>query len=125
MIRINLLPYRAARKVENVRRQIFVFIFSLILVTLALYHYNGILAGKVQDLDEKVRKTKQDLKKLQEIIKEIEEIKKSLGILREKTDVIRTLQKRRRNAVRLLDNMSRLVLPTECGLLIFKKKAKR
>lgn len=125
MIRINLLPYRAARKVENVRRQIFVFVFSLILVTLALYYYSGALASKVQDLDEKVRKTKQEVKKYQEIIKEIEVIKKNLEILREKTNVIRTLQKRRRNAVRLLDNMSRLVIANRMWFTDFEDKGKR
>ena len=34
MIRINLLPFRAARKKENVRRQVSVFLLSLVLVVI-------------------------------------------------------------------------------------------
>lgn len=37
MIRINLLPYRAAQKKENIRRQISIFLLLLILMTLALF----------------------------------------------------------------------------------------
>jgi type IV pilus assembly protein PilN len=110
MIRINLLPYRAARKAENVQRQIFIFVSSLVLVTLALFYYNGTLSTKIQVLDENVKKTDLEIKKYQKIIKEIEEIKKQLEVLREKIAVINNLKKGRRNSVQLLDNMSRLVV---------------
>ena len=41
MIRINLLPYRAARKKENIRIQFNIFIGSLILVALAIFYFNS------------------------------------------------------------------------------------
>jgi len=36
MIRINLLPFRAARKKENIRRQISVFVLSVVCLALLM-----------------------------------------------------------------------------------------
>lgn len=39
MIRINLLPFRVARKRENIRQQVSIFLLSLILVIVGLTWY--------------------------------------------------------------------------------------
>jgi type IV pilus assembly protein PilN len=50
MIRINLLPFRAARKKENIRRQISVFLLSFFLMLAVLIYYNIHLGGRIKDL---------------------------------------------------------------------------
>ena len=47
MIRINLLPFRAARKKENVRRQISIFLLSFALIIIAVVYWNIWLGNKI------------------------------------------------------------------------------
>ena len=52
MIRINLLPFRAARKQENIRRQITIFGTSVLMVVLALIYFNGTMNDKIRGLED-------------------------------------------------------------------------
>ncbi|MEZ4550229.1 MAG: hypothetical protein R2874_07060 [Desulfobacterales bacterium] len=61
MIRINLLPYRAARSKENIRRQISVFLLSFILLLVVLIVYNGHLNGKKETLADNLESLKKKL----------------------------------------------------------------
>jgi type IV pilus assembly protein PilN len=106
MIRINLLPFRAARKKENIRRQISVFFLSFFLMLAVLIYYNIHLGGQIKDLKSDVDDTKKEVAKFQKITKQIEEIKQKLAILEKKTEVIRTLETNRFEPVEMLDNMS-------------------
>jgi type IV pilus assembly protein PilN len=106
MIRINLLPFRAARKKENIRRQISVFFLSFFLMLAVLIYYNIHLGGQIKDLKSNVDTTKKEVAKFQKITQQIEEIKQKLAILEKKTEVIRTLETNRFEPVEMLDNMS-------------------
>ncbi|MEN8692559.1 MAG: PilN domain-containing protein [Desulfobacterales bacterium] len=106
MIRINLLPFRAARKKENIRRQISVFFLSFFLMLAVLIYYNIHLGGQIKDLKTDVDATKNEVAKFQKITKQIDEIKKKLAILEKKTEVIRKLETNRFEPVEMLDNMS-------------------
>ena len=106
MIRINLLPFRAARKKENIRRQISVFFLSFFLMLAVLIYYNIYLGGQIKDLKSNVDTTKKEVAKFQKITQQIEEIKQKLAILEKKTEVIRTLETNRFEPVEMLDNMS-------------------
>ena len=106
MIRINLMPFRAARKKENIRRQISVFFLSFFLMLAVLIYYNIHLGGQIKDLKTDVDTTKNEVAKFQKITKQIEEIKQKLAILEKKTEVIRKLETNRFEPVEMLDNMS-------------------
>jgi len=122
MIRINLLPFRVSRKKENIRRQIVIYISSVILVALVLVYYNGSLNRKIQDLNTRVEKTKKELATYQAKIQEIEKIKRELDILNKKIAVIKKLQAGRREAVRLLDSMGRMVIAKRMWFTNFQEK---
>ena len=81
MIRINLLPFRAARKKENIRRQISVFFLSVFLMLAVLIYYNIHLGGRIKTLKKSVAVTGNELKKYQKITQQIE----NLGLLEERT----------------------------------------
>jgi len=110
MIRINLLPFRAALKKENIRRQVSIFMLSLIFVMIGLFAGNYILGMQVKSLQEDIKKTEAELKKYNEINEEIARIKKTLENLQKKMNVISTLETNRHAPVRLLDAMT-LVVP--------------
>lgn len=110
MIRINLLPFRAARKKENIRRQVSVFLLSLMLITAVLFYVNIYLGIKVDDLTTKVEKTKTELAYYKKMANEVDTIKKQLDNLRKKTQVIQNLERNRKEPVRLLDTMTQVVV---------------
>ena len=111
MIRINLLPFRAARKKENIRRQVSIFLLSLAFMLIILFYFNFSLGGKIDDLNQKIKDTKSDLAKYEKINKEIAQIKKKLSNLKKKMAVMDTLEANRFAPVRLMDTMTKVIVP--------------
>ena len=110
MIKINLLPFRAARKKENVRRQISIFLLSLVLIFVALISVNMLLSNKIDRLNTQIKETKTEIDKLAKIIQEIDQIKKKIENLNLKIDVIKKLEANRVEPVKLHDAMTQLVV---------------
>ena len=110
MIRINLLPFRAARKKENVRRQVSVFVLSMFLVLAGLYWYHLSLGTQLDEIQARVEATRGELKKLEAQLKEIKKIRKILDTIQRKTAVIEDLELSREAAVRLMEAITRLVI---------------
>ena len=120
MIRINLLPFRAARKKENIRRQVSIFFLSFFFVVVVLIYYHISLGSKISNLRAKIETTKKEVAKFEKINKEIASLKKKLGILKKKTSVIESLEKNRFEPVRLLDTMSLKVIAKRMWFKSFK-----
>ena len=75
MIKINLLPYRTARKKENIRRQVSIF-FGLVVLTLTCLLYAWIsLSREIAALDKDVKAAKAELLTYQETIRKAQEHK--------------------------------------------------
>jgi len=109
MIRINLLPYRAARKKENIRKQISIFFFSFLVVAAILLFYNIRLQKRIDVLNTKIAENKTILAKFEKQAKEVDRIKNAFNNLERKTKVIENLETKRKDAVCLLDNMTKVV----------------
>ena len=110
MIRINLLPFRTDRKKENVRRQVSLFLLSLVLVLIIGIYYNFDLGSKIGKTNDKIKKTNADLAKYNEINKEIARIRKNLENLRKKMAVIEQLELNRHAPVVLMDTMTQVLV---------------
>jgi len=110
MIRINLLPYRAARKKENVRRQLNIFIGSVIIIFGLIYLVNLYLGNQIKSLNAEIASTREQVAKYQQINKEIAEIKQKLAVLDRKIGVISSLQQDRKVPVQNLDSLYQLVV---------------
>ena len=110
MIRINLLPFRAARKKENIRRQVSIVLLSLFFVILVMIYFNLSLKNKIEDLDAKVQNTKKQIALVEKQAKEVDRIKKEFDKLKKKIEVIKNLETTRKASVQLLDNMTKMVV---------------
>lgn len=117
MIRINLLPFRTERKKENVRRQLSLFLLSLILVLIVLVYYNFSLSSKIGKLNKAITTTKSELNRYEEINKEIARIKNTLENLQKKMAVIDQLESDRYAPVRLLETMTEVLIPNRMWLV--------
>ena len=122
MIRINLLPFRSARRKENVRRQVSLFLLSLVLVLLALFYFNFSLNSKISKLKQQIATTTAELEKYNEINKEIARIKQTLENLRKKMAVIDLLDNNRHAPVRLLDTMTKMIVPKRMWFTLLQEK---
>lgn len=109
MIRINLLPYRAARKKENILRQFNIFLLAFLIVSSFLIFFNIWLSNKIDTLNSTIQNTKAMLAQTEAQSKQVDQIKKALETLEQKTNVIRNIEMNRRDSVLLLENMTEMV----------------
>jgi type IV pilus assembly protein PilN len=122
MIRINLLPFRAARKKENIRRQVSIFFLFLFFVIVVLLYVHITLDGRITKLQSAVDQTQKEVKRYKKITKEIASIKKKLAVLKKKTGVIKKLEKNRFEPVNLLDTMTKKVIAKRMWFTKFQTK---
>ncbi len=111
MIRINLLPFRAERTKENVRRQVSVFLLSLVLLIVVLVTLNGYLAGQVEQLQDRLDGIRAEIKVYEERARQVEAFKKELEELNKKIDVVNQLKAHRKYPPELLADLTDLVVP--------------
>ena len=106
MIRINLLPFRAARKKENIRRQVSIFFLCLLLVVIVLGWVHFYLGSKQKNLTTNVADTKKELALYKKKNAEIKEIRKKLEDLEKRQNVIQDLEKQRFEPVHIMDELT-------------------
>jgi type IV pilus assembly protein PilN len=109
MIRINLLPFRAARKRENIKRQITVYCLSVALLLVAMIYTFIYLNSSLADAKQEQKSINNDLKKYEETIKIIDELDKKIRLIEDKLEVIKKLEKGKTGPVRLLDEIAMAV----------------
>ena len=120
MIRINLIPVKAAQKKEKLKGQLIVA-FSTVLVAAALCALAYMqLLNWVQDAKDSVEQKKNEIVQLNKTIGEVDAFKKRQQDLRGKLDVLDKLEKSRRGPVIFLDELYK-ALPEKLWLAEFKE----
>ncbi len=109
MIRINLLPFRAARKRENIRMQISVYFLSVILLIVVVGLFSLNLYGEIKDLRNKEEKLKKELASYSEMLKRMDALQKKRNDLKNKIDVIQSLEAKKAGPVQLFDEIAMAV----------------
>jgi type IV pilus assembly protein PilN len=122
MIRINLLPFRLARKKENIRRQVSVFFLLIIFSTIVLYWGNSIWNLKIDKLTAKNNQLQAELQSAMNAANEVDRIKKELDDLEQKRKVIEELKANRKAPVVMLEAMTRLVIEKRMWFTSFSEK---
>ncbi len=109
MIKINLLPFRAAKKRENIRRQVSIFLLSIIFfIALMGYAYLS-LNNRISALQAEQSRIQGELRKYAKTTERIKEIQRKIKEAQEKLKVIKGLEKKKTGPVRLLDEISAAV----------------
>ena len=81
MIRVNLLPVRAARKKENVRRQVSIFFLTVFFGICAMGYFFFNLNGTIGELTDQISNAQLELTELQAISRKVKEIQDKLNKL--------------------------------------------
>jgi len=116
MIRINLLPFRAARKKENIRRQVSFLLLLLGIVAGGLLLLHLYMGNRVNSLKTQITQIDTEIKRYQEIGKQVDENKKKIEVINKKRNVINNLIKDRYQPVRLLGVMTELIIADQMWL---------
>jgi len=106
MIKINLLPFRVARKKENIRRQISVFFLSLMMIVLLLTWYTLGIDKKIVETRAQIKQVNAQIALYKEKADRVTEIKKKLKILEDKLKIVSSLEEKRREQLILLAEVS-------------------
>lgn len=125
MIRINLLPYRTARKKENIRIQVNIFIGSIAIAFLLVWWLNSLMSGRIEHLNTEISETMSQVAKYKKITDEIAEIKKKLAVLDRKIEVIKSLEADSKAPVETLDSLYRLIVEKRMWYTKIEEKDKK
>lgn len=119
MIRINLLPFRAARTKENVRRQVTIFCLLILLIGVGMVGYSMRVEAQVDGYRRRVGATQVELNRFKKRAREVDVINKKSKILQQKINIIEELQVVRKVPVKLLGAMTELVVPDRMWLMSY------
>src|SRR6185369_6802819 len=92
MIKINLLPVRAAKKKETAKQQLSIFLLTVIAVLLIALGIYSITLAKISAAKDEISKSEQEIKRLKEKIGEIDNIKKFQAEVKKKLDILNQLR---------------------------------
>lgn len=115
MIKINLLPVRAAQKMESMRKHatIAILIFILFSIIGAYFHFD--MKGRIEGINESITKTQQQINSLKKVIAQVKKFKKDKEILSKKLSTIKKLNAGRIAPIRFMDELS-LMMPEKLWL---------
>jgi len=106
MIRINLLPFRAARKQENIRRQVNIYLLSVVCLLILIVYSYLILGSELTKLKGEEKQLRSELASYAKVTQEIAQIKKRTKEIKDKLEVIKGLEKQSSGPVRLLEEIA-------------------
>lgn len=120
MIKINLLPFRIARKKENIRRQISIFFLLILFVLISMFWYIQRLDKENDILKQQTQQITQEITIYKEKADRVTKIKENLKSLDEKLEIVSSLKKEKEKYFNLVKSMSDLVIPERMWLESFK-----
>jgi type IV pilus assembly protein PilN len=124
MIRINLLPFRAARKRENIKRQISIFALVLLLLFAGMGYQYYDLSSELSEVKAEQKKVKKELRSYNKILRKIKTLNKRIKALKAKLRIIKQLEKGKTGPVLLLDQISSAVPKNKLWISSLKQKKK-
>ena len=110
MIRINLLPVRAAQRKEKIRTQVSVLCLSLVFVSIICGAAYMRMNTKINEKISEVNAAEQEINQLKKKIGEVSRYKSLQEELKKKLDILEVLKEDKSGPVHLLDELS-LALP--------------
>jgi len=109
MIKINLLPFRAAKRRENIRRQIGIYFVTALIFFAALLIYSQRLFSHLSELKDEEKAINTELTSYQKELSEIKQLEKKIKEIKNKLGVIRGLEEGKSGPVLLLDELAMAV----------------
>jgi type IV pilus assembly protein PilN len=120
MIKINLLPVRAARKKEAIRQQLSVAGLSFLMLFVIFGGIYWSKNSKISKARTDIRQGENELKELKRKVGELSRIKEQKRIAQEKLGIVKQLEANRSGPVKLLHDISNAI-PEKAWIEILKE----
>jgi type IV pilus assembly protein PilN len=109
MIKINLLPVRAAKKREFGKQQLVLFALILVLAGILNYFWYNRVDNELATLDRQIATTRTEIAQLEKTIGEVKSIKEDKKALEDKLKILDTLKKGRTGPVKVMDELATII----------------
>jgi type IV pilus assembly protein PilN len=109
MIKINLLPFRAARKKENIRRQISIYLLTVVFILAVTGYFFLKLNRDISRLETVRAQKKKELASYAQTTKKIRALRVKIDQIKRKLKVIQELETKKTGPVLLLDEIATAV----------------
>lgn len=109
MMRINLLPLRAARRQVSARQELVILGATLGVVLAVLFGWWSVQAAKIGSIEERVEALRREMESVKKDVKRVEEFKKKTELLERKLKVIDELKKKKVGPAKMLDELARVL----------------
>jgi type IV pilus assembly protein PilN len=122
MIKINLLPFRAARKRENIKRQITIYALLVFLTLTTIVYFFFKLTGELSAVQEKENQLNTELQSYQKELNEIKQLENKIKQIKTKLGVIDKLEEGKTGPVLLLADIAAAVPKDKLWLTSLSEK---
>jgi len=102
MIKINLLPFRAARKQENIRRQVSVYFLTVLFLLTLMTYFHFSLGNELATLKSEETQLREKMKPYREVNRVIARMNQWKKEIKERLKLIETLETNRMASLRIL-----------------------
>jgi type IV pilus assembly protein PilN len=109
MIRINLLPVRAAKKKDTLRQHAFIAAGVLVLLGAVIGGVHLTLGSQISEFERRIADRKAEIARLQLVIGEVKEFKSKKKALEEKIAVIGGLEQQQHGPAQVLYELAKIV----------------
>jgi type IV pilus assembly protein PilN len=122
MIKVNLFPFRAARIKENIRRQVTIYLLSVVFLILASSYFYIDLNNKVNTLRKDRDDKQKELDSFKDTNRKIAALKKTIANVEIKLKTIERLEKGKTGPVKLLDDIAMSIPKDKLWLTTLKEQ---
>jgi len=109
MMRINLLPVRAARRQVSARQELLLLSGSLAIVMAGLFAFWTVESAKVSDMQERVDKITAEMEFVKKDVAKVQDFKAKAELLERKLKVIDELKKKKVGPAKMLDDIAAIL----------------
>ena len=124
MIRINLLPTKAAKKKESVIVQLALGGVAIAAALIVCWWFNAAKEREIEAKQAQIDELNNKIKQLQEIIVKVDNFKKAKANLNQKIQTIRDLNDKRSGPVKFLEEVTYIV-PRKAWVTVFRESEKQ
>lgn len=121
MIRINLLPVKAAQKKEQLRNQLIVLFVAIVIVVAGCFVVHYSVQSEIDTVNQEIKKNNAEIKSLQKKIGEVKKFKALQAELKNKLEVLKSLKEAKSGPVHLMDDLIDS-LPESLWITDYKEK---
>jgi type IV pilus assembly protein PilN len=109
MMRINLLPVRAARRQVSARQELLFLAGVLAVIIAGLFAWWTVETAKLSEMRDRVDKVRSDMESVKKEVERVQEFKTKAELLERKLGVIEDLKRKKVGPAKMLDDIASIL----------------